>query len=332
MAGVARSLAGLLTGVGLLTALTACGSSPQPGAETHRVVIPNGASFRAAADSLASAGVIGSATRFRLYARFRKEDRSIKPGTYEFAPGESWSTIIDALNAGSAVHVSIAIPEGWELSRIVPLVAERLELPEDSILAVVQDTTYLSRLQIPIASLEGYLFPATYQFPLGTSARQAVESMVTEFERRWRAEWDELADSLEMTRHEIMTLASIIEKEARVGDERTTISAVYHNRLRIGMALQADPTVQYARGSHTTRVLYRDLEIDSPYNTYRHPGLPPGPIASPGSASIEAALMPADVNYMYFVARPDGRHEFRRTFEEHVAVAREMRRLRDSLE
>lgn len=297
-----------------------------------RVVVPSGSSFRTAAESLASAGVVENPTLFRLYAKFRGKDRSLKPGTYEFPTGAAWSDVLEALSEGRALRATITIPEGWELSRIVPLVAERLEVPEDSVVAAVRDTAHLQRLGIPTETVEGYLFPATYQFPLGTTAREAVAGMLGEFERRWKPEWNGRADSLGLTRHEVVTLASIVEKEARVGDERPTIAAVYHNRLRIGMALQADPTVQYARGAHTSRVLFRDLEIDSPYNTYRYPGLPPGPIASPGSASLEAALYPADVKYLYFVARPDGRHEFRTSFEEHARVAREMRRLRDSLE
>lgn len=313
-----------------LAMMVACGGSPDPDAEMVRVVVPPGSSFGAAAESLESAGVVDNATRFRLYAKFRGKDRSLKPGTYEFQQGAEWSQLLETLSAGSSLRVSIAIPEGWEMARIVPLVAERLELPEDSVIAATRDTMHLRRLGIPIESLEGYLFPATYQFPPGTTAREAVTAMLDEFERRWKPEWNARADSMEMSRHEVVTLASIVEKEARVADERPTIAAVYHNRLRIGMALQADPTVQYARGSHTSRVLFRDLEIDSPYNTYRHPGLPPGPIASPGTASLEAALAPAEVNFLYFVARPDGRHEFRRTFEEHAAVAREMRRQRDS--
>jgi UPF0755 protein len=129
-----------------------------------------------------------------------------------------------------------------------------------------------------------------------------------------------------MSRHDIVTLASIVEKEARLAEERPVISAVYHNRLRRQMPLQADPTVQYARGAHRERVLYRDLEVESPYNTYRNPGLPPGPIASPGKASLEAALFPAQVSYLFFVAHPDGHHEFRDTFREHVEARQDIRR------
>ena len=142
--------------------------------------------------------------------------------------------------------------------------------------------------------------------------------MVNEFEKRWKPEWDDRARELAMSRNDVMALAAIIEKEARIPEERPVISAVYHNRLKKGMLLQADPTVQYALGKHVARVLFRDLRIDSKYNTYRYPGLPPGPIASPGVPSIDAALHPADVPYLYFVAHPDGHHEFRRTLAEHA--------------
>jgi UPF0755 protein len=157
-------------------------------------------------------------------------------------------------------------------------------------------------------------------------ARTAVRQLVRRFQTVWDPSWDAQLQRLAMSRHDIVTLASIIEKEARLPEERPVISAVYHNRLRDQMPLQADPTVQYARGQHTARVLYRDLEIDSPYNTYRHRGLPPGPIASPGRASIEAALFPARVPYKFFVAHPDGHHEFRVTFEEHVEARQDVRR------
>ncbi len=152
--------------------------------------------------------------------------------------------------------------------------------------------------------------------------------MVRQFEKEWRPEWTARLDSIRMSRHEVMALASIVEKEAVVADERPIIAAVYRNRLARGMLLQADPTVQYALGERVDRVLYKHLEVDSKYNTYRHAGLPPGPIASPGAASILAALYPADVPYLYFVARPDGHHEFRRTFSEHTAAIRAIRRER----
>jgi UPF0755 protein len=179
---------------------------------------------------------------------------------------------------------------------------------------------------VPTLTLEGYLFPATYTFPDGTTARDAVRQMVTRFEQAWRPEWNARLQTLALRRHDAMTLASIVEREAVRPEERPVIAAVYYNRLRKGMRLEADPTIQYALGRHTARVLYRDLDIASPYNTYRRTGLPPGPIGSPGAPSIAAAVNPADVPYLYFVAMPDQHHEFRTTYAEHLIAVREARR------
>lgn len=306
-------------------ALLACGGG-DPSGPPRRVIIPPGASFRATTDSLVSAGVISSARMFRIYATIRREDRGVKPGTYLLRPGTSWSTILHSLNAGTGLVHTLTVPEGFALAAIEPLIARTLSVPEDSVAAAVRDTALLRRLDIPTPTLEGYLFPDTYQFPDGATARDVVAEMVRQFEAKWDPAWDAQLQKLLMSRHAVVTLASIVEKEARLAEERPIISAVYHNRLRINMPLQADPTVQYARGTHTSRVLYKDLEIRSPYNTYQRTGLPPGPIASPGRAAIEAALFPANVPYRYFVAHPDGHHEFRETFEEHKAARDKVRR------
>lgn len=308
----------------LLCALTACGPSD---AAPVRVVVPNGASFGEAADSLERTGVIRSARLFRFYAALRGQDRALKAGTYELRPGQSWNELLSALTEGRGLVATITIPEGFDIAAIVPLVARRLAVPAESVMAAVRDTSLRRRLGVPTETLEGYLFPETYSFALGTPARDAVREMVQEFEKRWQPAWTARLDTLGMTRHEVVTLASIVEKEARVPEERPLIAAVYCNRLRAGMLLQADPTVQYALGRHVDRVLYAHLETASPYNTYKHPGLPPGPIASPGAASLQAALYPADVPYLYFVARPDGRHEFRTTFAEHTKAREEVRRI-----
>jgi UPF0755 protein len=290
------------------------------------VVIPAGSSFRATTDSLVSAGIVRSPRLFRIYATIRRVDRAVKPGTYLLRPGTSWATVLRSLNAGTGLVRTLTVPEGFALAAIEPLIARTLDVPAESVSAAVRDTAILRRLDIPTPTLEGYLFPETYQFSDGATAREAVREMVSQFESRWDPAWDAQLEKLAMTRHAIVTLASIVEKEARLTEERPIISAVYHNRLRINMPLQADPTVQYARGTHTSRVLYSDLQIRSEYNTYKRAGLPPGPIASPGRPSIEAALFPADVPYRYFVAHPDGHHEFRVTFEEHRAAREKVRR------
>jgi UPF0755 protein len=313
----------LVTALVGVASLAACGGGGD-GAEV-RVVIPPGASFREAADSLARAGVIGSPTLFRAYAKFGGQDREVKAGTYRLERGENWGRVLDALIGGKTAVGVVTIPEGYTLSQIVPLVARTLAAPADSVEAAARDTALRRQLDVPTPTLEGYLFPSTYTFAEGTTPRAAVEAMVREFERRWQPAWNAQLEQLSMTRHDIVTLASIVEKEAQRPEERAVISAVYHNRLKRGMLLQADPTVQYARGQHAERVLYRDLTIESKYNTYRHPGLPPGPIASPGLPSIEAALFPANVPYLYFVAHPDGHHEFRTTFAEHTQAIREIR-------
>lgn len=302
----------------------------RPSGQPVRVVVPEGSSFRAAADSLARAGVIGRPRLFRAYARFSGGDRSLKPGTYLFRRGTPWRDVLAALTGGEGLVRSVTIPEGYSLAQIVATLSRALEVPPDSIMAAARDTALLGRLGVPIPTLEGYLFPDTYAFPEGTTAARAVAEMVRRFEREWRPEWNDRLAALSLSRHELVTLASIVEREARIAAERPIIAAVYLNRLRLGMPLQADPTVQYARGEHTSRITYADLAIDSPYNTYRYPGLPPGPIASPGGASLRASLDPADVDFLYFAAFPDGRHEFRRNFEEHARVVRETRPAWDS--
>ena len=319
-----------LVAVAVAVAVAGCGG--EPAGAPVRVVVPRGASLRVAAESLASQGVIGSATVFRLYAAWSGRDRAIKPGTYELRPGTAYAELIDALVAGRGLSRTITVVEGWELRQIVPQLARVLELPRDSVEAAVRDSALRARLAVPTPTLEGYLFPATYTFVAGTSAREAVARMVARFEQAWQPAWDDRLQALALSRHDAVTLASIVEREARRPEERPVIAAVYYNRLRRGMRLQADPTVQYALGRHTDRVLYKDLEAESPYNTYRNAGLPPGPIGAPGAPSLEAAVQPAKVPYLYFVAHPDGHHEFRTTFAEHTVAVREARRLRAAAE
>lgn len=285
--------------------------------EAIRVVIPKGSTVRAAADSLKHAGIIGSPRFFRWFAATSGRSRAIKPGTYQFALRSSYSLVLDALVNGRSIMHNVTIVEGYDIRDIAPLLAKALSVPEDSVRAAVTDTAWRRRLVVPAPSLEGYLFPATYAFADGTTARDAVIEMLQRFEAAWKPEWNDRLHDLAISRHDAMTMAAIVEKEARQPEERPIIAAVYWNRVRKGMRLQADPTVQYALPTHVDRVLFKDLEVESKYNTYKYAGLPPGPIASPGEASIFAALTPASVPYLYFVARPDGRHEFRTTFAEH---------------
>lgn len=317
----------LLAAAGLALALGCRGA----GTGEARVVVPQGVSFRVAADSLAKAGVVQNATVFRIYAKLRGRDRSIKAGTYLFKRGSSWGDVLSDLNGGKGIEHALTVPEGWALSQIVPQLARVLNAPVDSVQAAVRDTALLRALDIPTPTLEGYLFPDRYVFADGTTPRKAIQAMAARFQQVWKPEWDEQLQKSAMKRHDVMALAAIVEKEARVPAERPLIAAVYMNRVRKGMLLQADPTVQYALGRHVDRVLYRHLEVDSPYNTYRYKGLPPGPIASPGRPSIEAALFPANVPYLFFVAYPDGHHEFTTNFAAHSAAVKAARRQWDSV-
>jgi UPF0755 protein len=313
-----------------LTALAAaCGAGK---GSAVRVTIPKGASLRVAADSLAKAGVISFPRLFRLYASIGGGDRTIRAGTYSLRQDASWGYVLGELRSGRAIIHAVTIPEGFSLSQIAATVASKLAQPVDSVEAAARDTAVLHRLDIPTPTAEGYLFPDTYTFHEGTTARAAVDAMIRRFEQIWKPEWTARLDTIHLSRNDVMALASIVEKEARLAQERPVIAAVYMNRLRAGMLLQADPTVQYALGKHVARVYYKDLEVESPYNTYRHKGLPPGPIASPGAASIQAALYPAAVPYVYFVAFPDGHHEFRVDLKGHEAAKLLARKAWDSLD
>ena len=298
----------------VMIVVAACGSDS---GATVRVTIRKGSAFREAAESLAAHNVVKSARLFGFYAKVRGHDRKLRYGTYVIRSGLSWEPLLEALRAGHGIVHQVTIPEGYQISHIAPLLADALGVSDDSIDAAVRDTAMLHRLDVPTPTLEGYLFPDTYSFADNTSAREAVRTMVERFEKTWKPEWDERLREMKMSRHDIVTLASIVEKEVRRREEGPVISAVYLNRLRIHMPLMADPTVQYALGRKPGRVYFKDLKVDSPYNTYRRQGLPPGPIASPGRMSIDAALHPAKVPFLYFVAHPDGHHEFRKTFREH---------------
>jgi UPF0755 protein len=314
-----------------LAALSAVSGCRGSGSGEARVVVPRGASMRVAAESLAKAGVVQNATLFRLYASVRQRDRAIQAGTYVFKRGVSWGDVLADLQGGKGLVRSITIPEGWSLSQIAPQLAHVLGAPEDSVQAAVRDTALLHALDVPTATLEGYLFPDTYVFPEGTTPRQAVRVMVARFQKVWQPEWNQQLQVQAMSRNDVMSLAAIVEKEARRPEERPVIAAVYLNRLKTGMRLQADPTVQYALGQHVSRVLYKHLEVDSPYNTYRYAGLPPGPIASPGRPAIVAALYPASVPYKFFVAYPDGHHEFTTSFAQHSVAVKSARHEWDSV-
>jgi len=234
---------------------------------------------------------------------------------------------VSALERGTVETVALTVPEGFTLREIGPRIAELSGVPSDSVLALAGDSALAARLEVPGPTLEGYLYPETYRFASDVDPVRVLRTMTTRYREFWTRERRARADSMGLTEREAVTLASIVEAEARVDRERPIIAAVYLNRLDRGMRLQADPTVQYALEEPVSRLLYAHIDsvADSPYNTYTHRGLPPGPIGSPGVASLRAVLRPADVPYLYFVARPDGSHVFSRTLPEHNRAKREIR-------
>jgi UPF0755 protein len=297
---------------------------------TERVTVPPQATFRTVTDTLAERGLIANRLIFRLVARVKGLDRSVQAGVYDLPRGSSMTELLTRLASGRTATARFTAPEGLSLPEIAAQAARQLGVSPDSVLAAARDTAEINPLGIDARSLEGFLLPETYSLPLGSSARELVRAMARSFQAAWRPEWDARLDTLKLTRLQLVTLASIVEGEARVDDEREVIAGVYHNRLRIGMALQADPTIQYAimleSGSRKPRLYTKDYRFPSPYNTYLHPGLPPGPVNSPGRRSIEASLYPAKVPFLYFVAMPDGRHRFSATYDEHLRNVAESRR------
>ncbi len=312
----------------LAATLAACGG-PAPDAPLEQVTIPPGASLRAISESLAVHQVLEHPTWFRILARLKGADRSAQAGIYELRHGETASTLLRILTEGRGKLVRFTAPEGETLRGVAELAEAQLGISADSFLAATRDTARLRAAGAEGPSYEGWLHPDTYLVPLTIVPEDLVDLMVRQAVSLWTPEREARRDSMKLTRLEVLTLASIVEGEALVDDERPVIAGVYLNRLRLRMALQADPTVQYgmelATGTRKSRLLTKDYKFPSPYNTYLNPGLPPGPINSPGTASIDAVLNPASVPYLFFVAGPDRRHVFSRTYREHLTAIRRVR-------
>ena len=288
-------------------------------------MIPPGASVRTVADSLAAHGVIKSRFWFRILAKVRGKERELQRGAYSLARGAGSNSALDALISGKAILKRFTIPEGFTLRDMAAVVESTLAIPRERFLAAAHDSALLREFQIPGSSFEGYLRPETYLVAPGLEARKIVRVMMERFIADWKPEWDSLARVQGLDRNQVVILASIVETEAKVDSDRPLIAAVYRNRLRLGMPLQADATILYAMqlaNARKPRLYEKDYGFVSPYNTYLHGGLPPGPVGAPGSRSIEAVLRPGDVPFLYYVARSDGSHVFSRSYSEHLRAVR----------
>ncbi len=332
---MSRSLKSIMWGTAILVALAGFGATwlnvrfhlPRDTHSRPKIVeFPKGASLREIASKLETEGLIRSRYVFTLLSWVRDRSRGLKAGEYRLSPAMSPEAILEVLARGEVVQHALTIPEGYSVREIAAAIERAGFGPARQVEAVASDPAFLKRFQIPVHSAEGYLFPETYHFTKRTVPPKILSRMVLTFRERFKPEMVALAKKRSLSVHQVVTLASIIERETAVPAERPLIAAVYLNRLKRRMRLQADPTVLYALNRTSGALTRQDLHVDSPYNTYRTRGLPPGPIASPGLESLDAVLHPAPVGYLYFVARGDGSHIFSRTLKEHLKAVSQYRK------
>jgi UPF0755 protein len=296
--------------------------------KTVDIIIPRGASINAILDTLLVNHLIEDKKVFRFWITTLEKDRSLKAGYYEVPLGLTNPQLVNYLSTARSKQLKVTLIEGWRIEQIAQALDATLDIDSSRFVALARDKKFISNLGINKSSLEGYLLPDTYFLYWGMDEEQLIKFLVKNCKNLFTDSVIARIDSMKMSMHQILTLASIIEGEAIFDDERSTISSVYHNRLRKRIKLGADPTIQYILDGPPRRLLYRDLEIDSPYNTYKYYGLPPGPINNPGKNSILAAIYPADTNYLYFVARGDGRHTFSYTASEHAKAKAKFNQIR----
>jgi UPF0755 protein len=293
-----------------------------------RIDVAAGEPFRTTASKLEAARLVPSALALTLWARFKGIDREIQHGAYQFSGSLSPITIVEKMRSGEAMLIRVLLPEGATVHDLA-LTLERGGLgPADGFVALAHDASFAHSLAIEADGLEGYLFPDTYFFSPLDSAEKVLSTFVGRFRTVFTPEMAAEARKAGFSVHQIVTLASVIEKETRREEERPLVSAVFRNRLRLGMPLQADPTVIYGIENFNGNLTRKDLETRTPYNTYTEQGLPPGPIANPGRSALLAAIHPADAPYLYFVARDDGTHEFSVSLVEHNRAVNRYQRAR----
>jgi UPF0755 protein len=282
-----------------------------------RVLIPKGTASSEVARLLAAKNILRHPAVFRMLVLATGTGKRIKYGEYAFSDPPSTAEIWWKLYRGEVLRYQVTIPEGSNLYDIAQILGSRELADPEKFLEATSSPEILRRLGIPGETAEGFLFPETYQFKKAMSPADILETMVRLFRRRIPAEWENRGREEGFSLHQLITIASIIEKETGVKEEEPLVSAVIRNRLALGMPLQMDPTVIYGLRRFGTELTKKDLQAPSPYNTYLNRGLPPGPIANPGISTIRAALFPAKTDYLYFVSRNDGSHTFSRTLEEH---------------
>jgi len=289
---------------------------------SHIVSVAPGESFGMLSARLEKAGVITSDIRFKILARLSGDDKRLRAGEYALSTVMTPMEIIDILASGKVLLHRLTIPEGYTIDQVAAEVEKAGLASAEEFSRLARDASLVSELQLDGPSLEGYLFPDTYYFPREVSARGIIATMVNAYQSLVTDEWRNRARVLDLSMHDIVTLASIIEKETGDPSERPIIASVFHNRLKKRMRLESDPTVIYGIESFDGNITRRHLSSATPYNTYVIRGLPPGPIANPGRAALEAALYPAQTDYLFFVSKKDGTHYFSKNITEHTEAVR----------
>jgi len=288
-----------------------------PGADKQVFTIKPGQNLGGIARSLEKDAIISNQTFFKLFARYKKAGRKLQAGEYLLSASDPPERVLEILLKGRVKLYRITIPEGLNIKEIANVVEEAGFCRKDEFLSLCRDSTFIIPFDIKATSLEGYLFPDTYFFPKHTTCQTIITTMIEHFNKNLKKEWQARAKSLNLSIHDIVTLASIIEKETGDASERPIISSVFHNRLKKNMRLESDPTVIYGIKDFDGNIKRKHLKTPTLYNTYQIKGLPIGPIANPGALSLEAALYPAQTDYLFFVSKKDTTHQFSKTIQAH---------------
>ncbi|MFA5805537.1 MAG: endolytic transglycosylase MltG [Melioribacteraceae bacterium] len=285
----------------------------------YRVDIKRGESLTNVIDTLYEHKIIPSKFKMKIISFVYGAEKNVKAGRYDIPNGLSYVKLVELLVNGSPTEqVSVTLPEGIWQSEIAQILKEKLNIDSSRVIGLSTSRSFINSLDLNTKSLEGYLLPETYYFYPNSTAEEILRKLKLQMDKVFNPEIEKRMAELKMTKHQILTLASIIDGESNLVSEFKTISGVYHNRLKIGMALQADPTVQYLiRDKHKNKILKKDLSIDSKFNTYKYTGFPPAPISNPGKDAIMAALYPEKHNYLFFVANGSGGHSFTHSSYEH---------------
>ncbi|MEI7694234.1 MAG: endolytic transglycosylase MltG [Chlorobium sp.] len=286
---------------------------------TTRLIVHRGTGFRAILGELQRNGSIVQQWPTLVTVTIVPQFRNIKPGRYAIPPGMSNFGLMYYLHNQKQDEVRVTFPEGLELRRVAKILSRKLDIDSAGFMAAASNKQLLAKYGITANNAEGYLFPGTYNFAWASTSLESAEFLIRQFHHFYTDSLKSVALKKGLNETELLTLASIVEAETPLDQEKPYVASVYLNRLKIKMRLQADPTVQYALGGAPRHLYYKDLGADSPYNTYRHNGLPPGPICNPGKASLLAVLQPAESRYLYFVATGKGGHYFAESLAEHAS-------------